>query len=409
MDPPQEYSTLLEAVSTVSDPRKARGKQHEWKVLLTLICAAIASDQKSVRAMSQWVHEHASQLLEQLQPISPTPTRLPSAATLYRAVRAMDITQLEEHLAIYASSLTSSLETRLDTEHNEHKRHKHEGLSIDGKQLRGARAHGRHTCLVSLVRHESGIVLQQQAVDAKSNEITAVPSLLQGRDLSGKVITVDALLTQRSISQQVLRQGGDYLMVAKQNQPELYSAIEQLFASPPWLAKEKALSYRIFRKTEKGHGRVEKRTLESSWVMCEANDALKLSKYLNWPGIKQVMRRTCRRVKLSTGEISEEVTYGITSLGWEEATAEELERLWRGHWTIENRVHYVRDVTMREDQNQMRAGNAPQVLAALRNGIISLLRVSGWKSIAEALRHYNAALSNALHLINSPLHSLLRL
>ena len=198
-------------------------------------------------------------------------------------------------------------------------------------------------------------------------------------------------------------------MVAKQNQPELYSAIEQLFASPPWLEKEKALSYRIFCKTEKGHGRVEKRTLESSWVMCEANDALKLPKYLNWPGIKQVMRRACRRVKLSTGEISEEVTYGITSLGWEEATAEELERLWRGHWTIENRVHYVRDVTMGEDQNQMRAGNAPQVLAALRNGIISLLRISGWKSIAEALRHYSAALTNALRLINSPPHSLLRL
>ena len=198
-------------------------------------------------------------------------------------------------------------------------------------------------------------------------------------------------------------------MVAKQNQPQLYCSIEQLFASPPWLAKEKTLSYRIFCKTEKGHGRMEKRTLESSWVLCEANDALKLPKYLNWPGVKQVMRRTCRRVKLSTGEISEEVTYGITSLGWEEATAKELERLWRGHWTIENRVHYVRDVTMGEDQNQMRVGNAPQVLAAVRNGIISLLRVSGWTSIAEALRHYSAALSNALHLINSPLHSLLRL
>lgn len=220
---------------------------------------------------------------------------------------------------------------------------------------------------------------------------------------------MDALLTQRSISQQVLKQGGDYLMVAKQNQPELYCAIEQLFASPPWLAKDKADTYRIYRKTEKGHGRVEKRTLESSWVMCEASDAMKLSKYLDWPGIKQVMRRTCRRVKLSTGEISEEVTYGLTSLGWEAAGAEELERLWRGHWTIENQVHYVRDVTMGEDQNQMWTGNAPQVLAAMRNGIISLLRVSGWKSIAEALRHYSAAVSNVLHLINSPLHSLLRL
>lgn len=398
MDPHHEYSTLLEAVSTITDPRKARGKQHEWRVLLALICAAIASEQKSVRAMAQWVYEHAEQLLQQLQL---SPARLPSAATLYRAVRAMDATELEEHLAIYARNLELQAECK--------RKHEHEGLAIDGKQIRGARAHGKHTCLVSLVHHESAVVLQQQAVDTKSNEITAVPALLQGRDLSGAVVTMDALLTQRSIAQQVLRQGGNYLMVAKQNQPELYSAIEQLFASPPWLAKEKALSYRIFSKSEKGHGRVEKRTLESSWIMCEANDALKLPKYLHWPGIKQVMRRTCRRVKVTTGEISEEVTYGITSLGWKEATAEELERLWRGHWTIENRVHYVRDVTMGEDQNQMHTGNAPQVLAALRNGIITLLRVSGWQSIAQALRHYSAAVSNALSLINSPLHSLPRL
>lgn len=405
MDPPQEYNTLLEAVGKVTDPRKARGKQHEWKVLLTIICAAIASEQKSVRAMAQWVCEHSQQLLEQLQP---SPPRLPSASTLYRTIRAIDPTELEKHLALY----TSGLEAQAQAQAQARCRHRHEGLSIDGKQLRGARAHGRHTCLVSLVKHKSAIVLQQQAVDMKSNEITAVPALLQGRDLSGIVVTVDALLTQRTISQQVLGQGGDYLMVAKQNQPELYCAIEQLFASPPWLAKEKALSYRICCKTEKGHGRVEKRTLESSWVLCatdDAHDALKLPKYLDWPGIKQVMRRTCRRVKLSTGEISEEVTYGITSLGWEEAGAEELERLWRGHWTIENRVHYVRDVTMGEDQNQMRSGNAPQVLAALRNGILSLMRMSGWTSIAEGLRHYAAAVSNALHLIDSPLHSILRL
>ncbi len=398
MDPPQEYSTLLEAVSKVADPRKARGKQHDWKVLLSITCAAIASDQKSVRAMSQWVQEHAEQLREQLQTC---PARLPSASTLYRAIRAIDPTELERHLSLYTSSLEAQTQTQTQC--------RHEGMAIDGKQLRGARAHGRHTCLVSLVRHKSAVVLQQQAVDTKSNEITAVPTLLQGRDLRGTVVTMDALLTQRSIAQQVLRQGGDYLMVAKQNQPELYCAIEQLFSSPPWLAKEKADSYRFYRKTEKGHGRVETRTLESSWVLCEANAALKLPKYLDWPGSKQVMRRTCRRVKLSTGEISEEVTYGITSLGWGQAGAKELERLWRGHWTIENRVHYVRDVTMGEDQNQMHTGNAPQVLAALRNGIISLLRVSGWKSIAEALRHYSAAVSNALLLISSPLHSLIRL
>jgi hypothetical protein len=113
MDPPQEYSTLLEAVGNVPDPRKARGKQHDWKVLLALTCAAIASDQKSVRAMSQWVQEHAHELLKQLQP---TIARLPSASTLYRAIRAIDPTELEKHLALYTSRIEAQAQQAKQSE-----------------------------------------------------------------------------------------------------------------------------------------------------------------------------------------------------------------------------------------------------------------------------------------------------
>ncbi len=117
----------------------------------------------------------------------------------------------------------------------------------------------------------------------------------------------------------------------------------------------------------------------------------------------QVMRRTCQRIILKTGVVSEEVTYGITSLGWQEANAAQLEGLWRGHWRIEHTVQYVRDVTLGEDAGQIHVGNAPHVLAALRNGLLSLLRSKGATSIADALRHYGASLQQAFELIGVPL------
>lgn len=185
---------------------------------------------------------------------------------------------------------------------------------------------------MSLVRHGTGTVLSQRAVESKSNEIKAVPLLLllQGRDLTGTVTTMDALLTQRAIAQQIVGAGGHYLMSVKANQGELCLATAELFACPPWLVQEGKANYRCYSKVEKGHGRLEKRTLESSPALREY-----MREYLDWPAGEQVMRRTCRRVVLTSGEVSEEVHYGVTSLRWEDADAEELEGLWREHWGIE--------------------------------------------------------------------------
>lgn len=412
MDPCQ-YTNLLQALAHVPDPRKARGKQHEWRIILATLCAAVASGQRSVRAIAQWVSEHEAELTQQLHP---TRQRLPSAATMYRVMRAIDVASVEHHLAHFARNSCSQahntpaeagrqIQQTLQVKYkqqirqpvHDRKRKHFVGQSVDGKELRGARAHGRPICLVSLVRHGSGTVLAQQAVERKSNEIKAVPCLLQGQDLTGTVTTMDALLTQRAIARQIVSAGGHYLMGVKANQRELCLATAELFDTPPWLKCEHDANYRSYTRVEKGHGRLEKRTLESSPALREY-----LQEYLHWPGGEQVLRRTCRRVILSTGEVSEQVKYGITSLKWEEADAMELERLWRGHWTIENRVHHVRDVTMGEDANQMRVGNAPQVLAAVRNGVLNLIRKKGWNNIADGLRHYAAYASRALTLISSP-------
>ena len=143
----------------------------------------------------------------------------------------------------------------------------------------------------------------------------------------------------------------------------------------------------------KGHGRLETRHLTCT------DD---LDDYLHWPGVQQVLRRECERVVLKTGEVTQAVSYAVTSLPACAVTLDELAALWRGHWTIENRRHYVRDVTLGEDACQMHTGQAPQALAALRNAVISLLRRAGWRNIAAGLRHYSASVQDALQFIGVP-------
>jgi predicted transposase YbfD/YdcC len=259
------------------------------------------------------------------------------------------------------------------------------GQALDGKEVRGSQTHGQPLTLVSLVQHGTGITLAQVKTDTKSNEIPAAAQLLAGRDLTNTVTTSDALHTQRNLAQQILDHHGHYLMVVKENQLELYQSIALLFDQPPWLKQEQST-------TNKGHGRREKRRLESSTALCP---------YLNWPGVGQVMRRRCERRIVKTGQINRKMRYGITSLRPQEASAEQLELLWRRHWTIENRDHYVRDVTMGEDTCQVHTGHAAHALAAFRNAFLASFRRKGWTNIAAAIRHHAASVFRSLEWIGA--------
>lgn len=373
MDAPQ-YSDLLSALSDVPDPRKPRGQRYAWPVLMTIIAAALVSGAQGVRAIGQWASERADDLVPML---GLAPGRLPSTATMRRALRAVNPDVLEERLTRFAANLPTP-----PTEWT--------GLAVDGKAVRGATHHGARVHLVSLVRHADGCVLGQVAVTDKSNEITAAPCVLAGRDLTGTVTTMDSLLTQRAIAEQIRAQGGHYLMVVKANQPTLHAAIDRLFTEPPPLLPTDHAE--TVTTLDKGHGRLETRTLTRSAA---------LTGYLDWPHAGQVLRRTCRRVILATGEVQEETTYGVTSLPPLALSAAAIEGLWRGHWAIENKVHRVRDATMAEDAGHVRMGTAPQALAALRNGLLSLLRAVGWTNIADALRHYGAYPQRAIRLLST--------
>lgn len=372
----REYTSLAAALSAVPDPRAARGQRYPWHLLLVLIAAALASGQSHGRGIGQWVREHAEVLRDTLGWHS---QHWPSEATLRRVLRDLDVVALEACVQRVAPPRAPVV-----------------GQAIDGKAVRGARRHGQPVYLVSLVTH-SGAVLVQTAVAAKENELVAAPLLLAGRDLRGTLTTMDALHTQRTFAQQIRNQGGHYLMIVKDNQPSMAQAIATLFADAPWLSDERAAEYAVQRTTARGHGRIETRTLEAS---------PSLNRWLDWPDVGQVLRRTCRRVDARTGEIQEAVMLGITSLPFAPRRVARLEEYWRGHWSIENKVHYVRDVTLGEDRGQAHTGATAQALAALRNAILTLIRATHWRYVADAIRHYAAAPRRALALIGIPIGGL---
>lgn len=378
-----QYSTLMEALQQIPDPRHPKGTRYAWPLLLTVLCAALAAGQQKLSEISDWVHGHG----DEIRQLWPEPLAdLPSYATLRRTLLGIDVRSLERVLERHAQATLgpavplAAAPTAVPWR----------AQAVDGKTLRGTLKYGPRaaTRLVSLVQHHPLRVVAQRPIGRQRHESTAVRQLLRGRNLRHTVITLDALLTQKPLAHLILRQHGDYLMVVKANQPELYAAIALLFEQPPWLATERG-SQRCQTQSQ-GHGRLERRTLEAStW----------LNTYLDWPGVHQVLRRTCYRRLRKSGQVSRAVTYGITSLSPERASVSQLEQIWRGHWLIENSVHYVRDETWGEDRCQAHVGATAQVLAALRNGILNALRQRGCKNIAAALRHFAASPRSAFQFV----------
>lgn len=382
-----QCSTLAQVLERVPDPRARRGRRYAWSVLLSLIMAGVASGQVTPAAIGQWLREHA----RQIRPLCGG--RVPSEATVRRVLAHTDAVQLEEHLASFAQQEAGRVPAHATgaavaraavAEGVEAQWQVH---ALDGKTVRGVSKHGVRVHLVSEVSQPDGRVLQQRMVEARSNEIPCVQAMARGRDLRGLVLTLDAMHTQRETVRLIVQQHGHSLMVVKANQPDLYEALASWFAEPDW-GEEEAMEQVCTH--DAGHGRLEWRTAQRRTSRTLA---------LLWPGAQQAVRRHCLSLVRSKGEWREEVTFALTSLSTPEAGVGHLEAWWRGHWTIENRVHYVRDVTFAEDAGHARAGATLQVLAALRNSLLTLLRDLGHPNIAAALRHYAASATHALRLV----------
>ena len=365
---------LIEVFSEIVDVRKARGKRHPLSAILALSCCAMLCGYRSYSAIAEWGRNYGSEITQALGFTHNTPC----AATLHTIFRCIDREALEAKVGIWAESVVAHAPATPETPET--------AIAVDGNRLRGSKKEGApETHLLSVVAHRLGLMLTQQAVTAKTNEIKEVEIVLSQIVLRGRMVTMDALLTQRQVAQTIVETGGDYIMIVKENQPQLKADIELVFTLPQAGDRQESA-----RTVDMGHGRIETRNLTTSEALVG---------YSDWPGLAQVFEMGRHVITKKTGKERVEVVYGVTSLSPERATPDRLLELVRGHWGIENKSQWVRDVTFDEDRSQVRCGNIPQVMATLRNTAIGLLRWAGHTNIAAACRRLAAQPMQALALI----------
>lgn len=203
----------------------------------------------------------------------------------------------------------------------------------------------------------------------KTSEVPGLRALLAGLDIAGAVITTDAAHCCPETAEAITGAAGHYVLTVKNNQPSLRARLKFI----PWQHVPAAST-----SMNTGHGRRERRTLKATAI----------TSGIGFPGAEQVLRVTRTRTDRASGKRSTETVYAVTSLTTLDATPDQIAEWLRGHWGIENRAHWIRDVTYEEDRCRARTGDAPQVLATLRNTAISLARLAGHTNIAAALRYY---------------------
>lgn len=253
-----------------------------------------------------------------------------------------------------------------------------EGVAaIDGKTLRGSRnaKNGKKAVhMVSAFAHAQGITLAQEAVSEKSNEITAIPRLLDGLVLEGTIVTIDATGTQKKIAEKIIERKADYVLSVKDSQPSLAEAVERFFRireKDRW----RSYSHRFCEDVDAGHGRIETRRL---WV---SDDVKFLNPVNEWPGARSVAKIESRR--LVAGEETVEIRHFISSLS---ADAIKIAEAVRAHWSVENRLHWVLDVQLGDDLCRMRVKNLPKNFHLLKQIAVNVLRQNPLKTSLKAKR-----------------------
>jgi predicted transposase YbfD/YdcC len=360
----QQQRGLLECLMLLPDPRRRRGRRHPLVGILALAVSAVLAGARSVAAIAEWAADAPTDVLTALG-LAPHPLtgqiRVPGEATVRRVLAMVDADALDTTVGGWLESLHAT-----ETPADQVGHRKWRAVAVDGKTLRGSGPPGSQVHLLAVIDHHHDTVLNQVQVAGKSNEITAFQPLLAPLDVTGLVVTADALHTQREHAAWVTARGGAYLLVVKRNQPGLYRLLKSL----PW-GKTPVQD----ETHDRGHGRYEIRRLQ-----------VLSSDRLDFPHAAQAIRLT-RRVRDQKSKKWRTITvYALTNLTAQQAGPAELARIIRGHWSIEA-LHHIRDVTYNEDASQLRTTNAPRTMATLRNLAIGVLRAAGHTNIAQALRH----------------------
>jgi predicted transposase YbfD/YdcC len=358
-DPVTVAPTLRSALSTITDPRKRRGVRHGLVALLSVAVCAVATGARSFVAIAEWAADLPTEVATTLG-IGPV---CPSESAIRRLVQRLDADRFDRAIGTWVQQLCAGVALS----------GRRRVLAVDGKTLRGSRTlDGRARHLLAVIDHDTGMVLGQTNVDGKTNEITAFTPLidtLNRLNLAETVITADALHTQRDHVEDLHARGAHWVLTVKGNQPTLHAQLAGL----PWRQIEVC-----HRHAGNAHGRREIRTLKV--VTVAAGIAFPYAAQAI-----QVTRKTRPLRATSKNKWHTETVYAITDLHPHQARPDELASWLRRHWHIENKLHWVRDVTFAEDHSQVRTGAAPQVMATFRNLVISLHRLAGATNIATAL------------------------
>lgn len=339
-------SSLAAALAQVPDPRDRRGIRYPLAEILAVMVCAVVAGARTFTMIAEWATDAA-----QIRPVT-TSGQVPTLSTIHRISTVVDADALDAALTGWTREQSPA-----------------RAIAIDGKEVRGAKnGAGSRVFLMAAVDHDTASVIGQEAIGEKTNEIPHFPVLLdQLGDLTGTVITADALHTQREHAETLHARGAHYVFTVKANQPSLRDRIaSQTWASLPAQHVQH----------EKAHGRT------TTWAITTQP----AQTWIGFPHATQTIRLTRDRMHHRTGETTREQIYAITSLTPAQASPENLAALIRGHWVIENRLHWVRDVTYDEDRSQIRTRNGPRTMAALRNLAISIHRLTGATNIAKATR-----------------------
>jgi predicted transposase YbfD/YdcC len=350
MTPKPEIGQLAKHFAQIRDPRIDRTKRHRLlDILVIAICAVICGADSWVdielfgKAKRKW-----------LKTFLKLPGGIPSHDTFGRVFAALNPEEFQASFMAWVQAINDLTEGQV--------------IAIDGKQLRGSqdRYLGKQAIyMVSAWATANQLVLGQRKVDDKSNEITAIPQLLQLLEIAGCIVTIDAIGTQTKIAQTILQQGGDYILAVKENQGHLYEDLADLFGEDRRYGFADA-PYQHAKTVTKDHGRIE---IRECWSISDPAYLAQVRDLDRWAGVQSLVLIVSERRLGDEVEVQER--YFISSLA---NNAERLLAAKRSYWGIENRLHWVLDLAFNEDRSRARKDNAPQNFAVLRHMALNLLK-----------------------------------
>jgi predicted transposase YbfD/YdcC len=374
-----DVGSLYAKFCKLRDKRKAKGVRYRLETILVIMTLAKLCGEDNPSGIAEW-GQHRTELL--CEALKLERKSMPHHSTYRRiAEEVICVEELEQMLSELWSEKRFFGKQVL--------------LAIDGKVLRGTLNETQEgVYLLAAYLPAEGLVLMEVEVSGKGSEIPAAPRLLKSIDLREKVVMGDAMHTQREVSMQIVESGGDYIWLAKGNQPQIEEDIRLWFEPDPTPIPGQSYVPKDFETVQtvnKGHGRLEQRILTTS---------SQLQDFLDWPYLQQVFKLERKFTSLKTGKVQEQVVYGFTSLSRDEIAPPQLLSLIRSYWGIENGLHYRRDVTLHEDKTRMTKPNSGRVMACLNNLVLGLLIGKlKFRYLPSARRYFAAFPSHALALI----------